>query len=239
MPACFTKAIGRIARAAVRAGSTALCTAWLAAPSHAATSPYPPISVGTVVVGEQRAVDVSIPLSVKFSVLPAAFDGVVLFVSGDALQDAALSVLGLTSPVTVGEVKALFPDWAIAFGAPTALLDDPSGALSLATPGCDATRCDYRATFVPQAEGVFDAQLVLTVASVTIQDGGLLGTLANLFLPFTLGLINSLLVFDFSGTALPVAAPVPGPGLGGLLPLAVALAGAGALAIHRRRRSDG
>lgn len=211
------------------------------APARAAVSPYPPIALGNVAVGSSLQADVTVPLTMTVAQIPSAYDAQVVFTSGSAAEDVALAVAGLTSPVTVAQLKATHPTWSVTIPVPTVALDNPSGMYSLTSLGCDASQCAYRATYAPTAPGVHTAQLSASVASITFNEGGLLGLLANLFAPLLLGIVNAALVFDFTGTGVAVqvagpAAPVPADGIAWLGALAATLAAAGTLALRRRSR---
>ena len=213
-----------------------------AAGAHAAVSPYPPIALGNVQVGTQLTSDVVVPLSMTIAGIPAAFDAQVVFVSANALEDAALALVGLASPVTVAQLKAQHPTWGVTIPVPTSALDNPSGMYSLLALGCDATQCTYRATYAPTAPGVHTAQLAVSVASITFTEAGLLGILANAFSSFLLGLVNASLVFDFTGTGVAVqlsgpalAVPAGDPAMLAWLAALVAALGVGAIGLRRRR----
>lgn len=211
------------------------------APARAAVSPYPPIALGNVTVGSSLQADVVVPLTMAVSQIPSAYDAQVVFTSGNASEDLLLAAAGLTSPVTVAQLKLAHPTWSVSIPVPAAALDNPSGMYSLSSLGCDASQCTYRATYAPTAPGVHTAQLSASIASITFNEGGLLGVIANLFAPLLLGIVNAALVFDFTGTgvAVPVAAPaapVPADGVAWLGALAATLAAAGTLALRRRSR---
>jgi len=235
----MTLAHRRGTRALVRALALSLI-AVAGAPSHAAVSPFPPTPLGNVAVGSQLQADVSLPLTTTVTQIPAAFDAQVVFTSGSALEDAALALVSLTSPVTVAQLKAQHPTWGVTIPVPTVALSAPSGMYALTSLGCNASECGYRVTFAPTAPGVYPAQLTAAVASITFNEGGLLGTLANAFAPFLLGIVNASLVFDFSGTGVALqavpAVSIPSTGDAALLALAAVLAVAGMLAIARRAR---
>lgn len=216
------------------------------APAGAAVSPYPPIPLGSVTVGATLEATVTVPITMSIADIPAAYDSQVLFTAADLLQAAALELLGLTSPVTVGQLKAVTPTLGLTIAPPTATLDDPSGYYSLEDLGCTATQCRYRASFTPGAPGTFDAQLAVAIPSFTFVNGGLLGEFANALAAFLLPLVNNALVYDFTARGVTRALPgsggtvaVPGPTGLALAGLAFALAVAGAAAIARRRAARG
>ncbi|MEO8485303.1 MAG: hypothetical protein ABI585_03105 [Betaproteobacteria bacterium] len=242
MPRSLQETSRRGPRASALAVLFTALVAVVAPPAESAVSPYPPIALGNVLVGGQLQADVTVPLSLKFSDVPASFDATVLFTSVGPADDLVLSLIGLSSPLTVGGIKAVFPNWTVTIPVPTTALDQPSGMYALSPLGCDASQCTYRATFAPTTAGTFTAQLVVGVASVTIQDGGLLGAIVNALLPFMLGVINAALVYDFTGTGLAQPAvtganAVPGPGGTWLAVVAALVAAAGMAAIARRRAS--
>lgn len=211
------------------------------APARAAVSPYPPIALGNVTVGSSLQADVVVPLALTIAQIPSAYDAQVVFASSNATEDLVLTVAGLTSPVTVAQLKAAHPTWGVAIPVPTTMLDNPSGMYSLVSLGCDASQCTYRATYAPTAPDIHTAQLSASIASITFNEGGLLGLLAGLFAQSLLAIVNAALVFDFTGTGVALraahpAAPVPADGIVWLCALAATLAAAGALALGRRTR---
>lgn len=205
------------------------------APARAAVSPFPPISIGTIPTGGTISGDIVLPLVIPFSAIPASLDATVLYDTVTPAEILALSLLGLSVPVTVGQVKSTFPAWTVSIAIPVVQLDSPTGAFQMSDLGCTAANCSYRVTFHPVTPGTHTAQFTADVASITIQDGGVLGVLVNAFLPFTLGLINAMLVLDLVGAAVSAPVPVPGPGIPEIAVLAALLATAGALALVRRR----
>ena len=210
-------------------------------PARAAVSPYPPIALGNVTVGSSLQADVVVPLAMTIAQIPSAYDAQVVFTSGSVAEDVALAVAGLTSPVTVAQLKLAHPTWGVAIPVPTTVLDNPSGMYSLVSLGCDASQCTYRATYAPTAPGIHTAQLSASIASITFNEGGLLGLLAGFFSQSLLAIVNAALVFDYTGTGVAVqvagpAAPVPADGIAWLGALAATLAAAGVLALGGRSR---
>ncbi len=206
-------------------------------PARAAVSPYPPIAVGTLFVGDSTSYDLVVPLTIPFASIPASYDGVVLFTPPDSASATAFALLGFSSPVTVGQVKTLMPAAAITFTAPTVNFSNPAGGFTFTDLGCNAVSCSYRFGFVPPGPGTFDAHVEIGVAGVAINNGGLLGALLNLLYPLAANLLNGYLVYDLAGTAVVVAPanPVPGPAAPALALLGALMAIAGVIALARRR----
>ena len=163
----------------------------VALPARAAVSPYPPIHVGTLLVGDATSYDLVVPLTIPFASIPASYDAVPLFTPPDAATATAFALLGFSSPVTVGQVKTLMSTAAITFAAPTVNFNDPDGGYTFTDLGCTATSCSYRFGFVPPGPGTFDAHVEIGVASVAIVNGGLLGALLNLLYPL-LGMLVAI-----------------------------------------------
>lgn len=228
---------------AARAAAFALVVAFLACPPlsvRAGVSPFPPIDLGTVPAGSAGQFDVTVPLTLPFSSIPSTYDAIVLYVAADATEAAALALLGFSSPVTVGQVKALMPAAAIQLGAPSMSISDVTGDLALAPLGCTATDCAWRVSWTLGTPGTFGAHLEVAAGSVAILDGGLLGTFLTLLYPLLASFVGAYLHYDVVVRAAAVAAvpsvPVPATGGAALAALALAL---GLVAVRALARAKG
>jgi len=225
---------------AVRRFALILATflALAAAPSRAGVSPFPPIDLGTVAVGTAGQYDFTLPLTIPFASIPSSFDAITLYVAADAGEVAALALLGFSSPVTVGQVKAQMPTAAIVLAPPTMSISGITGNIGLGSLGCTATDCSWRVTWNLDTPGDFGAHLEVQVPSVTVANGGLLGVFLTLIYPLLQQFAASYLHYDVEVTAaaprLP-ATPVPATGVAALVALGIALAALAARPLARRR----
>jgi hypothetical protein len=159
-----------------------------------------PLDFGTVSVGAVKSLGATVPLEASLSEVPP---GTVVYLGGNASIDLALSLAGLSVPLTAGALYGVTGEITATYHL--------SGALAVGTdfsvdaPGCatGTGSCNASVTFSPTASGVRTDTLHWSSSDVVITGGGTLGAMVQLLAPFLADSFEDQLTIDLSGIGVP------------------------------------
>lgn len=159
-----------------------------------------PLDFGTVSVGGVKSLSTTVPLEASLSDVPPE---TILYSGGNQAIDLALSLAGLSVPLSAGALYA-------ATGEVTATYH-LSGGLTIGTdfsldaPGCatGSGSCSATVTFSPTDVGLRTDTLHWSSSDVVITGGGTLGQLVQLMAGLLAGFFEDQLTIDLSGIGVP------------------------------------
>ena len=177
-----------------RAASIGLAMALVAA-SVAPVAATTVVDFGSVSLGGVASQDEELPLDAALSELPP---DTVLYTGGNASIDLALSLAGLSAPLTAGALHAAIGEVTVTYHI---AFDLPAGDFAITDSDCESGSgtCAVELEFSPSQTGLREAVAAATLTDVQASGGGSFASLISLLAPFLAGSVESQLDLELTG----------------------------------------
>jgi hypothetical protein len=184
-------------------GGTALVILSLAGTT--AVSAATPLDFGTVSVGAVKSLSATVPLQASLSELAPE---TVLYPGGNPTIDLALSLSGLSVPLTAGALYSVTGEVTVTYHLSGSLATGTDFSVDAAGCATGTGSCNATVTFAPTAAGVRTDTLHWSSSDVVITGGGTLGAMVQLLASFLADSFEDQLTIDLSGIGVPSSGTV-------------------------------
>jgi hypothetical protein len=154
------------------------------------------LDFGSVSLGGTAAKDHELPLAYALSEVPPE---TVLYTGGDAIIDGALTVIGLTAPVTAGSLYAALGEVSATFHLTFGISAGTDFSIDGSECATGSGSCTAVVEFSPTATGTQGASVTVSMTNVVISNSGPYASYVNLFGPALVPSFEDELAFSVTG----------------------------------------
>jgi hypothetical protein len=154
------------------------------------------LDFGSVSLGGTATRNHELPLAYALSEVPSE---TVLYTGGDGIIDSALTVIGLTAPVTAGSLYGALGEVSATFHLSFGLSAGTDFSIDGSACASGSGSCTAVVEFSPTAPGLRSAAVTVSMTSVVISNSGPYASYVNLFAPALVPSFEDQLGFTVTG----------------------------------------
>jgi hypothetical protein len=155
------------------------------------------VDFGTVSVGDTVSVDQGLPLQYSLSQIPA---DTVVYGGGDPTIDLVLAQLGLSVPLTAGQLYAAIGEVTATYHLTVQLTSGSDFAVDNADCATGSGSCTIQVSFTPTVSGMRSDTVDASIADLQVTGSGVFDFFIQLMAPFLKPVVEDQLAVDLIGT---------------------------------------
>jgi hypothetical protein len=160
------------------------------------------VDFGTVNVGDTVSLDQELPLQYSLSQIPA---DTVVYSGGNPTIDLILAQLGLSAPLTAGQLYDAIGEVTATYHLTLQLATGTDFAVDNGDCATATLSCTAQVSFAPTAVGMLSDTVSANIADLQVSGGGQFGSLIQLIAPFLEPVVEDQLAVDLIGTGVEAA----------------------------------